>query len=148
MSTIKQIFYKRRRNEKWTLHKPLEVQTTILPETLIRFESLTLHTDGLFCIALPYSWDGATWCPDVPWVMRGSAFHDGFYQLFREELLDPRVWRQAADQLLYECCLEDGRATTTNLAVIAYRTALAKTIYAAVRKGAASAAKPDVLVAP
>ena len=39
--------------------------------------------------------------------MRGSLVHDALYQLMREQAL-PLTYRQAADDLLKEICLQDG----------------------------------------
>lgn len=39
--------------------------------------------------------------------MRGSLIHDALYELIRKGLIDQK-YKEAADQLLYDICLEDG----------------------------------------
>lgn len=68
--------------------------------------------DGLLIINEGYAWDG----PSGPTVdtdnfMRGSLVHDALYQLMREGLLDREVYRQKADELLRQICIEDGMSS-------------------------------------
>ncbi len=56
-----------------------------------------------------YCWDG----PSGPTIdtdnfMRGSLFHDGWYQLMREYGSFYFQWRDDADRLLQRICREDG----------------------------------------
>ncbi len=54
-----------------------------------------------------YAWDGASGPTiDGKCSIRGSLGHDGIYQAIRENLL-PRTLKDAADQFLYEQCVED-----------------------------------------
>lgn len=67
-----------------------------------------LSTNGWLDIHCGYAWDG----PSGPTIdtkdfIRASLVHDVLYQLIRECGL-PLEWREAADNLLYEICREDG----------------------------------------
>ena len=62
---------------------------------------------GWLTILAGYMWDGATGVPHNPDNMRASLFHDALYELMQLGLLD-RKYRDVADQLLRELCLEDG----------------------------------------
>lgn len=70
---------------------------------------LSLSPAGVLSIKKYYAWDG----PSGPTIdtrdfMRGSLVHDALYQLMREGVLDYRVHRQRADEILRELCLQDG----------------------------------------
>jgi hypothetical protein len=72
-----------------------------------KFLSLSHH--GVLTIKMYYAWDG----PSGPTIdtrdfMRGSLVHDALYQLMREGVLDYKVHRKRADEILRELCLEDG----------------------------------------
>jgi hypothetical protein len=55
-----------------------------------------------------YSWDGASGPTfDDKSNMRASLVHDGLYQAMREGLI-PRELKAAADQELYDYCVNDG----------------------------------------
>lgn len=69
---------------------------------------VTLHKDGRLEIYKGYAWDG----PSGPTIdtkdfMRGSLVHDALYQLIREEKIDKK-YKEYADKLLHDICLEDG----------------------------------------
>ena len=71
-----------------------------------------LGTDGWLKIHAGYAWDG----PSGPTVdtrnfMRGSLVHDALYQLMRERHIDRDKWKDTADKLLRQMCLEDGMST-------------------------------------
>lgn len=71
----------------------------------LRYVSLI---DGLLTLESGYAWDGAsgpTW--DTPSCLAGSAVHDALYQLMRVELIS-RVWRDEADEVMYQTFLRDG----------------------------------------
>lgn len=74
---------------------------------LAKFLSLSPH--GVLSIGQFYAWDG----PSGPTIdtrdfMRGSLVHDALYQLMREGVLDYKVDRKRADEILRKLCLEDG----------------------------------------
>jgi len=62
---------------------------------------------GFLYIKEGYSWDGASFFPDIMTIMRGSLVHDALYQLMREGLLH-NSRRKKADNLLRFICREDG----------------------------------------
>ena len=88
-----------------------------------------------------YSWNGANVIPDFKWVLRGSAGHDGGYQLLRLRLLPADPWRERFDRCLQQWCRQDGAWK--------WQAAL---IYQGVHRFGASAADPasenPVLTAP
>ena len=91
-----------------------------------------LYADGTMIIRAGYAWDGPSGPTiDTKSFMRGSLVHDVLYQAMRLELLD-RSWRETADRILKEICIEDG--------MWKWR---AQMVYVAVRAWAAPAAHPD-----
>lgn len=69
---------------------------------------VTLRKDGRLEIYKGYAWDG----PSGPTIdtkdfMRGSLVHDALYQLIREQKL-ARKYKEYADKLLHDICIEDG----------------------------------------
>ena len=69
---------------------------------------LTLEPSGQLTILRGYAWDG----PSGPTIdtkdfLRGSLVHDALYQLMRQGHIEQR-FRDRADQLLWQICLEDG----------------------------------------
>lgn len=69
---------------------------------------ITLFPLGDIIIQRGYRWDGPSFIAiDTPDFMRASLVHDALYQLMREGKLDIKH-REAADQELYNICVEDG----------------------------------------
>jgi hypothetical protein len=103
------ITYKKRRRYKYVLVEDYRHQTGLRPGAPVDIAPvLHLAADGLLTIQKGYAWDGPsgpTW--DTRNFMRASLVHDALYQLMREERL-PRMYRDTADQLLRQICLEDG----------------------------------------
>uniref|UniRef100_A0A6M3JE99 DUF1353 domain-containing protein n=1 Tax=viral metagenome TaxID=1070528 RepID=A0A6M3JE99_9ZZZZ len=138
MSTTPYIRYRKRRAWNYSLAETLYVQTALRPVYIIHCgPHLTVHIDGMMVISAGYCWDGATWFPDFDSIKRASVIHDALYQLMREGYLEADRWREYADSVLHDCCIEDGMLPF-----------LAKAVYRGVRLGAASAARSDVLTAP
>ncbi|MEN6375536.1 MAG: hypothetical protein ABFD75_12280 [Smithella sp.] len=72
-----------------------------------RTDYILLHAGNLI-ISKGYAWDGASGPTfDTPDTMRGSLVHDALYQLMRLGLL-PESYREQADKLLHDICIEDG----------------------------------------
>lgn len=96
-----------------------------------------------------YSWNGANVIPDWRWILRGSAGHDGGYQLLRLRLLPADPWRERFDRVLQACCYED--AVTLGWPAWIAR-GYADTVYQGVHLFGASAAEAasenPVLTAP
>ncbi|RHX92031.1 hypothetical protein [Leptospira stimsonii] len=115
---MNQITFKNLKNYKYQLVKNYDYRTSIktnssmqigLPDVKIFLE---LSPDGLLKIDSGYAWDG----PSGPTIdtknfMRGSLVHDALYQLMREEKLDRKRYRESADKILKEICLEDGMSS-------------------------------------
>jgi len=69
------------------------------------FIKLTLI--GILTAKHGYAWNGANVIPDSKEVLRGSCGHDVGYQLIQEGLI-PFTERIYVDELLRDCCIEDG----------------------------------------
>lgn len=101
------IYYRRIIGYKYELHDDYSLDVGILGFR-IETEYLKLSEAGVLTIKAGYAWDG----PSGPTIdtkdfMRGSLVHDALYQMIRERLLPPK-YKDTADHLLREICLEDG----------------------------------------
>jgi hypothetical protein len=102
------IFY--RAGYLYQLYHTYEIQLPFkAPVVGTEHEFLTIYPSGMLRIECGYAWDG----PSGPTVdtkdfMRGSLVHDALYQLMRDGLLDRKVYREKADDLLRAICREDG----------------------------------------
>ena len=96
-----------REGYKYQLAETYRVYVGIyLPKAIVT-EWLVLK-DGWLTITRGYAWDGPSGPTfDTPDSLRGSLVHDALYQLMRLGLLS-REYRQAADDLLHNICVEDG----------------------------------------
>lgn len=75
----------------------------------IHIAPMSRRSDFNFVVRKHYAWDGPSGPTiDTKSFMRGSLVHDAFYQLMREGRLDPKIWKDYADQLLRKMCIEDG----------------------------------------
>lgn len=92
---------------RYQLAEGFYIRTAIRPPADIIEPFICLSRNGGLYLSAGYAWDGATCFPDVKSIMRGSLVHDALYQLMRLGLLSAEE-RAAADQLLYDCCVEDG----------------------------------------
>ena len=108
---------KYREGYKYQLHADATIQTMILGAAARIEPWVYLEQNGILTVKFGYAWDGPsgpTW-DDLGAVgpdhggpgVRGSLYHDALYQLMREGHLE-QSWRKRADELLYECCREDG----------------------------------------
>ena len=104
--------YRKLTGYKYQVMKDYSMQLNLTPLKAIRrklAKFLSLSPHGVLFIRKFYAWDG----PSGPTIdtkdfIRGSLVHDALYQLMRESVLDYKVHRQRADQILKELCLEDG----------------------------------------
>jgi hypothetical protein len=104
--------YRRLKKYKYQLMDDYTIQIDVKPIKSIRRELinfLSLSPQGVLSIGKFYAWDG----PSGPTIdtrdfMRGSLVHDALYQLMREGVLDHKVHRKRADEILRGLCLEDG----------------------------------------
>lgn len=93
---------------QYQLAESYQMPVNIHPPEDIVTEWVLLNGEGLLSILRGYAWDGPSGpMPDTPDAMRGSLAHDALYQLMREGHLDAR-YRDVADKLLREICIEDG----------------------------------------
>ncbi len=84
------------------------VQDTDIFDYEISSDFIELKKDGMLVIKKGYAWDGASGPTyDSKSSMRASLVHDALYQLMR---LNPYLinYRDYADTLLYNICIEDG----------------------------------------
>ncbi len=105
---VKCIVYKDDYN--YQLKKSYVIHIPISLSGPIHTDFICLETSGELTIKEGYAWDGATFAPDIPSIMRGSLIHDALYQLMRrpENGLDGNVHRETADLILKDICKEDG----------------------------------------
>lgn len=125
---------------KYQVTRRFDVQTEIKGYNIL-LSFVTLDENGVLSAEKGYAWNGAsgpTW--DTKNSMRGSCAHDMLYQLIRLGLI-ASTYKEYADQLLYDLCVEDGmyqfRASYWRWAVLTF--------------GAGScrpSAEPQELVAP
>ena len=106
VETHKHIKY--RDGYKYQLAEDYVIQLEWQPEKDIKTEFITFTKTGVLTLKSGYASDGPSGpTRDTPSFMRGAFVHDGLYQLMRMELLPPE-WKEYADDLLQELCLEDG----------------------------------------
>ncbi|WP_078126144.1 hypothetical protein [Leptospira alexanderi] len=110
-----QIIFKSLKNYKYQLVKPYKFQTDIRTKIPVQLGNpdvkifVDMTPDGLLSIDAGYAWDGPSGPTiDTKTFLRGSLVHDALYQLMREKKLDWQLYRDPADQLLKQICLEDG----------------------------------------
>lgn len=109
---MKKACYRKLRKYEYQLMDDYAIQIDLKPTKSIRRELakfVSLSPQGILSIREFYAWDG----PSGPTIdtrdfMRGSLVHDALYQLMREGVLDYRVHRKRADEILRELCLKDG----------------------------------------
>ncbi len=94
---------------KYQLKRDYTDVIPIQPPVRCDITFVVLETDGSLFIKNGYAWDG----PSGPTLdtlnfMRGSLVHDALYQLMRERQLDRTIYREPADRLLQQMCIEDG----------------------------------------
>ena len=100
---------KYRAGYKYQLAETYQVAVPIFPSEPIASEFISLGRDGALTIAKGYAWNGPSGpAADTKNFMRGSLVHDALYQLMREGRLDAALWRDHADVLLRDMCVEDG----------------------------------------
>lgn len=98
-----------RRGYKYQLASSYSQRITIKPKKEITTEYITLDTKGTLTIKKGYAWDG----PSGPVVdtrenMRASVVHDALYQLMRHKKLSVTAYKDKADRLFKNMCMQDG----------------------------------------
>lgn len=130
------LHYKVRVKYKYTVAFDISCNTKIVPAAPIKEGLIRLDATGRLTVCKGYAWDGATACPDIPTILRGSLFHDALYQLMRDGHL-PLSERDKADRLLEQVCIDAGMSVW-----------LARLVYLAVKHCAKKAALPDIKETP
>ena len=126
-----QILYKA--GYKYQLNDFYSHETHIKPEVYVSDDYILLTSTGRLVIKKGYAWDGPSGPTlDTANFMRGSLVHDALYQLIRENRLD-MSYRDEADKLLRDICIEDGMSKLR-----------AELVYKMVRWFGAPAADPSV----
>ncbi|MDD5189439.1 MAG: hypothetical protein PHE50_00170 [Dehalococcoidales bacterium] len=94
---------------KYQLKEDYTVETDIYPDKAISTDYIKLTATGMLTIKKNYAWDGPSGPSiDTKNFMRGSLAHDALYQMMREKYLDHARFRDKADRLLEQLCIEDG----------------------------------------
>ena len=135
----RQILYKA--GYKYRLEAQYEDVIPLRPPEDIKTDFVVLLHNGYFVIRKGFSWDGASGpAIDTANFMRGSMIHDSLYSLMRSGNL-PTTFKDQADVLLRQMCIEDGMSNIR-----------AWWVYAAVKTFAKRATTPEgenpVLTAP
>jgi len=99
---------KYRKGYKYQLYEDYSIATGIKLPCDLGTDFLLMTRGGILTISKGYAWDGPSGpAIDTPNFMRGSLVHDALYQLMREGLL-PQGYRNRADRLLQDICLDAG----------------------------------------
>lgn len=94
--------YKYQLAETFKMSIPIEGKT-------IKQGFIALTVTGILTLKQGYAWDGPSGpAIDTKNFMRGSLVHDALYQLMRKKRLDPKIYRDIADRLLQQMCVNDG----------------------------------------
>ena len=124
-----------RQGYKYQLAEPYEIELAkykAFPENDALTSLVRFRKDGKLTILDGYAWDGPSGpAIDTTNFMRGSLVHDVLYQLIRLGHLN-LAWRDKADEILREICIEDGMSTTR-----------AWWVYTSVKSFAQRAARPS-----
>jgi hypothetical protein len=106
---VEQACYRKLHRYKYQLTRDYTVQIDIKPAENIEYKFLSLSSEGQLTMRKYYAWDGPSGPTiDTKSFMRGSLVHDALYQLMRLSALDHKVYRQRADAIMKEICLQDG----------------------------------------
>ena len=106
---MNKIFFRKLNKYKYQLMQDYTYKTSIVLQNDVGVpDFVTLKKDGTLEIYKGYAWDG----PSGPTIdtkdfMRGSLVHDALYQLISEEKIE-RKYKEYADKLLHDICVEDG----------------------------------------
>jgi hypothetical protein len=102
--------YRKIHQYKYQLLEDYRIKTGVeIPESVrTLYGWLNLTKEGVLTIKKGYCWDGPSGPTiDTDSFMLGSLVHDAFYQLIREMKLQ-MSYRDKADRLLQQLCLDDG----------------------------------------
>ena len=117
---------------KYQLTKPYSFYLKKPIPNEVDHEYFAIQANGFMGIKSSYAWDGASGpAIDTKNFMRGSLIHDALYQAIREGKL-PQSFKQTADEILKDICIEDGMSKIR-----------ATWVYYGVRMGGGPAIKND-----
>lgn len=127
---------------KYQLDESYSVATGIKPAKPVTSPYINLSDEGILSINAGYCWDGPSGpLPDTKRNMRAALVHDALYQLMRLQMISRRRYKDIADVVFMDICIEDGT----------YRW-LAKGYYRALKAFGKSATLPKnakkVMIAP
>lgn len=102
-------FIEYRSGYKYQLASDYSIKIAIKPKKDIDSKFIKFYTEGNLTVADGYAWDG----PSGPVVdtkenMRASLVHDALYQLMRNKHLTAKQFKDKADKLFKNLCIEDG----------------------------------------
>jgi len=107
---------------KYQLAEGYAISISIKPKSDIQTRFIDLDTAGNLTVKQDYAWDGPSGpVKDTEENMRASLVHDALYQLMRNEELNSRTHRKAADKEFKDICKADG---VSNLRASIYYKAL------------------------
>ncbi len=94
---------------KHQLVETYECQVLIMPGLTFDSRFISLSEEGLLTVKVGYAWDGPSGpVLDRKSTMRAALVHDALYQMMRQGALDAKKWREPADALFRQMCIEDG----------------------------------------
>ena len=103
------IMFRKLRKYKYQLSRKGYTCTINVRKISIKTDYIQLTAKGKLTLKRGYAWDGPSGPTiDTKTFMRGSLVHDALYQLMRLKLLDYRIHRAKADDLLKKHCKQDG----------------------------------------
>jgi hypothetical protein len=93
---------------KYQLAENFQMTTEFTGKT-IKQGFIRLTVGGVLTLNKGYAWDGPSGpAIDTKNFMLGSLVHDALYQLMRKKRLDPKIYREPADRLLQQMCVDHG----------------------------------------
>lgn len=92
--------------EKW-LKEDYLIKLPFSPDEDIITDWISFFKNGILLLKKGYAWDGASGPTiDTKNTVIASAVHDALYQLMRDDYLSREQYRDKADALLIEHCME------------------------------------------
>lgn len=94
---------------KYQLDSDYLIKCKIIPSKIEDIQFIKLDLEGNLTVRSGYAWDG----PSGPVVdtkenLRASLVHDALYQLMRNESISAKDYKDDADVLFKDICIEDG----------------------------------------
>ena len=94
---------------KYQLAESYQIRIVIKPKSAIKTDFIDLDIQGNLEVKKGYAWDGPSGpVKDTEENMRASLVHDALYQLMRNNELNSRTHRKAADKEFKDICQADG----------------------------------------